>query len=120
MIFHPFYDSNPLIFSYLNIWRIEFFYRKFALSKVPESSGCFSLRGQGEETRRDGNQRKRDRGRETEEERQRKRGRGRESAAHKFFEKLEVYRFRQDLSSKAILKPRAYDHAEQVKKLPPE
>lgn len=61
-------------------------------------------------------------GRKPEEERQRQRGRGRgrESAAHKFFEKLEVYRFRQDLSSKAILKPRAYDHAEQVKKLPPE
>lgn len=111
MIFHPFYDYNLLVFSYLNILRIEIFYRKFALSKVPESSGCFSLR---EARRRD------QEGRKPEEERQRQRGRGRESAAHKFFEKLEVYRFRQDLSSKAILKPRAYDHAEQVKKLPPE
>ena len=111
MIFHPFSDSIYLIFNHLNVWWIEIFYRTFALSKVPESSGCFSLR---EARRRD------QKGRKPEAERQRQRDRGRESAAHKFFEKLEVYRFRQDLSSKAILKPRAYDHAEQVKKLPSE
>ena len=92
-----------------------FFYVALHSVRFPNLLGALLLGGK--ERRPGGTE---TRGRETEEERQRQRGRGRESAAHKFFEKLEVYRFRQDLSSKAILKPRAYDHAEQVKKLPPE